>query len=1242
MQNLESYCLKYLVPDKLRSYTPGELYGRIKELCKTQGLVLDQPSSGMLEILKKNFPNQVESRTKIFLTIRLKQHMAGSLWETIISTLSRKDRWYDLWGSKEILFVPADLRRQILSWGIKNNFNELNLEETLDRYDRILECPREGLLRGREDMSREQTLNAHESTSDLSHSPAKERNLKERSSEKRYMSSLDKVKQFLSISSTSQRLIKKLPMDLQPSAISKQLDNHWIPALEMCFGSLESFIFHLSKTKAGKIGLENLLQSGTIDKGLEEAITDEMKTVIIRDWRDDVQQQYNKVGIQVLKGGQTSKAAYKQIRLTTVLESKTDAKERVSEEKSDYVWNIIPKALSDISKLTEKLTKTVEESGGGWAIENWSSPTWINSWLPTPTDKETQRAIDWIRERLQNTDRQLGTHFISMYVKNFEHLRTGVIMDHLKTQLPNIARWRSRKNPSVWQAFVQNHSSVWQNIPDSSFLAYKWMKMFVDKQIRRGFKRVSGIPMPGLQPEDAVEKEVKNKAIGIWATGEPYQHLLPPNKTADLFAKGYYPIGKPFETTVDARTVSGKTVETNKKYKGRWVNLHHCLIYLLTIALAHGLIFIPPSTDKVVLEYGLWLDGATALAHPLLALLVFLIWDPQYSRATLARWNDCLRFYPGCLTVMSETVAGVSKVLGWARDEIVSVTSFRWRNKTWVFKFKMLIGDNSLAQKALATPGGASDCRCHQCETNFSDPSIWSYAQQKKCKQKSLLSILTDLLKSSAEVLGLGDIPALLSDTLQKLKDIDLSKAQWEWVKDFIMGLDALHNIKGHLAKIVQRMRTWSNWDDSLFLELIAAKIGRRYISDFNGSRFRLLFALWEEVLLPPMKNCAQQIRDGMKVMLHWWAEIQWILYLPPEARGDRQIRLRYHVLTWLYFFHCAKFFPNQVKGNIKDPIDIRRFVSSKPPSGATKDVIKTWITELMNKMKISLTLRPSYAKRASMNVSNMNKNWSELDKIELWEMYCILRKELTDESVLDSLSLPSKMQRARVTPPEKQPAETTTKKRKRSNSASATRVTSPPTTTNTTTGTTSIPVEMQSTNTTSTTTASNNIPTRKRKRKKNGEPAIETIMDIYLHSICIHMPQFYEKMDFRNANTERAEGFLAKLKHILADFSNRNLADDQPLREVVVRHAIKGSTADDKDDEGFVRGRIGNSFSNHVFSELAISYANYPPEEVNALLEVLVQNGYTERKDWNRTSTSILFSTIEGTVKLFKQYSVD
>lgn len=108
--------------------------------------------------------------------------------------------------------------------------------------------------------------------------------------------------------------------------------------------------------------METLLRSGIIDEGLQEAITEEMKKAIIREWRDDVQKTYNEAGVVVLKGGQTSKSSYIQIRFETALESKAEATERIEEaiEDKDSVWNI-PKVLQNVPKITEKLVKIVEE-----------------------------------------------------------------------------------------------------------------------------------------------------------------------------------------------------------------------------------------------------------------------------------------------------------------------------------------------------------------------------------------------------------------------------------------------------------------------------------------------------------------------------------------------------------------------------------------------------------------------------------------------------------------------------------------------------------------------------------------------------------------------------------------------------------------------------------------------------------------------------------------------------------------
>lgn len=79
-----------------------------------------------------------------------------------------------------------------------------------------------------------------------------------------------------------------------------------------------------------------------------------------------------------------------------------------------------------------------------------------------------------------------------------------------------------------------------------------------------------------------------------------------------------------------------------------------------------------------------------------------------------------------------------------------------------------------------------------------------------------------------------------------------------------------------------------------------------------------------------------------------------------------------------------------------------------------------------------------------------------------------------------------------------------------------------------------------------------------KRKRQNDEEPKAG-MMNLYLHNIVGHIPDFFECMDFKNSNTERFEGFLAFMKKTLNDSTNRNPSHEQAALEVFTRHHFRG-----------------------------------------------------------------------------------
>lgn len=73
------------------------------------------------------------------------------------------------------------------------------------------------------------------------------------------------------------------------------------------------------------------------------------------------------------------------------------------------------------------------------------------------------------------------------------------------------------------------------------------------------------------------------------------------------------------------------------------------------------------------LDFGVWCDGATALRHPVLACLVYLIWQPLNSKDTKERWIDAFRFFPLYLGMGSEIEAHVQDIMKWVSFLLLNV-----------------------------------------------------------------------------------------------------------------------------------------------------------------------------------------------------------------------------------------------------------------------------------------------------------------------------------------------------------------------------------------------------------------------------------------------------------------------------------------------------------------------------------------------------------------------------------------
>lgn len=146
--------------------------------------------------------------------------------------------------------------------------------------------------------------------------------------------------------------------------------------------------------------------------------------------------------------------------------------------------------------------------------------------------------------------------------------------------------------------------------------------------------------------------------------------------------------------------------------------------------------------------------------------------------------------------------------------------------------------------------------------------------------------------------------------------------------------------------------------------------------------------------------------------------------------------------------------------------------------------------------------------------------------------------------------------------------------------------------------------------------------------------------MDLYMHNVVSHAAEFYEKMDFRNASTERYEGFLAFVKRILKYSSNRNLGKAQALREVFVRlHYRDQAMHKDPKRPSSVFSRIDREFSNFEFREIVIPVTDNNRSEVESYTSTLEKHGFLKEESiWVLCDSSLSFSTVAETQRWRKK----
>lgn len=265
----------------------------------------------------------------------------------------------------------------------------------------------------------------------------------------------------------------------------------------------------------------------------------------------------------------------------------------------------------------------------------------------------------------------------ALYEKANEGERTPERMSHLR----QLARETGGEalGQEQWSEIVRD--ARWENLPDAAFLADLWYRRrCIGYYWRRGDLRIDGVPVNGPCSLALAKESIEEKALVCSSVTLQEAFRL-------FIVEDRLPRGEVFETTIPG-VANGVPVETTHQYKGRRVPLSFVLAYLVAQALKHKL--LREDLDVYNLDFGVWLDGLTALGHPMLCKLAFLVRDPRYSTANSKQWADALRFFPVSLAFSHESIDSVTEEMKALGKDLLKLESVTYGGKTFNFRFSVL------------------------------------------------------------------------------------------------------------------------------------------------------------------------------------------------------------------------------------------------------------------------------------------------------------------------------------------------------------------------------------------------------------------------------------------------------------------------------------------------------------------------------------------------------------------------
>lgn len=511
-----------------------------------------------ISLLKHHFETEskiaVITRKKAYVKITLVYPEVLSLQQCVVKKLIETPSiWIKMWLSPQVWSLPIHLRHWLLVCGIQLApqlfFETLWSIDNKPVWDTSSTEPLKKSKKRKAFEGENETISINEAENLLAN-----------------------LKKLFSTTTPSATRLRSLPVQMKKkSSILEQMEKHWEPTLAKIFGSLQKFLMHITRTKSGSAGLAELIEAGCVTKEVAEAMKRAVTADVVSEWRDKVQELQNKKLVLAVNSTHISQSGYESLASWLRLQP-------VGLPTCSPIQDLHDLPLSlQFEEFPSIVARTIQEKFiTGWAV-TWESNDWIESMVVHNPD-----AVGFLLDPKQLKNR-------GWWLRKLYDLHNASFQTPERLQcLQDVAEVNQNKKRAEWDGFVSRHPE-WQDVPDASYVAFRWFKELNPRKRRRS-EKVDDIKSVALPPFSTVQKETRKLLIGQLCANKRYKNAASGAALADKFSKGYIPIG-----CVGRNTLQG----SQNLYSSRILSLSTAIIWLTTLAVKGGLLSLKESPQLI-------------------------------------------------------------------------------------------------------------------------------------------------------------------------------------------------------------------------------------------------------------------------------------------------------------------------------------------------------------------------------------------------------------------------------------------------------------------------------------------------------------------------------------------------------------------------------------------------------------------------------------------------------------------